>query len=607
MRFFTIFLQTRLATIKNWKLFELEQLPGFIFKDNSNALNPEHYVRQSLLVSRYLLFFLTSAFYLAGPPYFPVIVKFIVVLSFLAATVLAQNLYDNWGLMPLKIIIIETIGIAWLTLPTGGLDSGFVWYALNPIFAAAVYLPGFFCWLTLVLFIGTVLTTSMVFAGLPASPLASFTGHMGILLVFVMTTSLAQVVVSLSRRLGAAYTSLAKANIAKMRSLQHISDLYQALEAFSIREDSAELADTLAAYANKLCNAPAACFLLEGIEENRPTGAASILRVANQDSAQDSAEPEIDWVNEMDLLWNRSKPGDGLMLQSLPSETGLLVAVPVLAQEECFGLLAYLQLPEVGEPSKAGEAPEDKKQALIFLAGIAGIVMERLKTDKLWERLLVSEEQNRIANEIHDGVSQYLFSMVCALDTLAKEPAHLQEARIQEQLRLVAGTANLAARELRVSIYKLSPRKRGESLFVDNLAAYLDDLGRLNGTLVDLQAEGSEEFLSPALRKGLYRIVREASGNAVRHGKCSSLEVRLSMLPKRTVLEVKDDGCGYKATVNNVASSCKDGLGNGNMYQLAVSFNGDLEIQSEPGQGTLVRFSIPSKAGKRDSFKEAVF
>lgn len=498
---------------------------------------------------------------------------------------------NSENIVPLKLIITETIGVALLILPTGGLDSHFIWYALNPIIAAVVYLPGMFCWATLGLFLAAAIGANMVYPGFADSPVHFLTSHISILLVFFVSTSLAQVAISLCKRLSIAYSRLSAAHEATERSLEHISSLYQALEAFTTREDRAQLVEVLAFYASKLCGESAACFLRECVED----GNGSILRV----TVKDSQDNQIDWKKEMGWLWNHMKPDKGAT-HYINEETGQLVAVPVISHGECFGLLAYLH------PPGTSANCEEKRQALVFLAGVAGIILERLKSDKLWARLLVSEEQNRIANEIHDGVSQYLFSMVCALDTMAKEDASLQDEKIQQQLHLVEETANRAARELRASIYKLSPRKRGESIFVDNLASYLDDLGRLNGIQVDLQAEGNEEVLSSALRKALYRIVREASSNAVRHGKCRSLKVSLSMSPNRTVLEIEDDGCGYTANGMEASGSWKNGLGIWNMRQLASRFNGELQIESHPGQGTVVRCTIPRRYESEDKLKEAV-
>jgi signal transduction histidine kinase len=77
------------------------------------------------------------------------------------------------------------------------------------------------------------------------------------------------------------------------------------------------------------------------------------------------------------------------------------------------------------------------------------------------------------------------------------------------------------------------------------------------------------------------------------------------MLPTRTILEVKDNGCGYINTNSYTPGSWKSGLGNWNMYQLAARFNGELEIESHPGKGTVVRCTIPKKCEMGDILKEA--
>ena len=532
----------------------------------------------------------------------------------LAATLLAQNLYDNWDLQTLLslkeqkiseasranrnkniyslagLILIETMGIALLLLPTGGLDSPFAWYALNPIIAAAVFLPGFLCWGVLGLFLATASAASEFYPGINGSFLSFLYDHMSDLLVYFLSTSLVQVAAALNKQLTIAYERLNLSHATTERSLEHISSLYQALEVFTNREDHQQLADVLAEYAGRLCEQPAACFLLglteEGGKEEHP-----LLRVAAR-----QGDDGIDWEKEMNIMWSKIGCGRGISVRFISPAQGRLIALPVISHGEYCGLLAYLQSPQTEEYY------EERKKSLSFLSELGGIIIGRLKTDRLWGRLLVSEEQNRISNEIHDGVSQYLFSMVCALHALSKENTYLQDDRIQEQLRLLEETARRASCELRTSIYHLSPTKRGESIFVDNLASYLDELGRLNGIQVDLQVEGSEEVLSPALRKGLYRIIREACSNAIRHGHCSLLKVGLYMAPGRTALEVEDDGCAFNG---EMGSAWKPGLGIRNMRQIATRFNGELEIESQPGRGTLVRCSFPKSKIHGEGYKEA--
>jgi signal transduction histidine kinase len=572
----------------------------------------EGQLRYSIVIVRYLLFIITSAFYLAGPPHARMHIKVVVVLTMLIATILAQNLYstwqprakgmhtdkagslaenDDWSIT--KLIIVETIGIALLTIPTGGLNSPFIWYALNPIIIAAVCLPVYRCWMLLGLFIALATSASSIYPGISSTVGAFLYENTSTLFVFFLTTSLAQVAGSLYKRLGIAYESLAASHALSERSLEYISSLYQALEAFSSQEDRAQLAEVLASYAAKLCDRPAACYLRHELEQAEPSEPAILCVSGSTEEGED-----IDWQRRLYTMWNQVEPGQAILISVLDDDRQL-IAVPVESNAEYFGILAYVQTGEA-----AGYLAERQK-SLTFLAELGGIVLERMKGDRLWGRLLVSEEQNRISNEIHDGIAQYLFSIVMSLHSISKVDSHIQAPSVQKQLRLIEETAKRASTELRASIYQLNPSKRGESLFVDNLASYLDDLGRLNGIKVDLQAQGCEELISPALRKILYRIVRESCSNAIRHGACQTLEVSLDMSPGRTILEIADDGRGLPQPEDR-DKDWKPGLGIKNISQLVAQFDGELEIKNRPGRGTLVRCTIPKQYCTEQTYEEAI-
>jgi len=540
--------------------------------------SPAVWGRQALVFYRYLSLALTSAFYLAGPPASPLIVKLGVVLALLLAARLAVHLYFGMGMSrggTLCLTAAETAGIAALLWPTGGLDSPFVWYALNPIFMAASNLPAVYPWATLGFFLATGAGATTFFTGSLASMPGVVAEKTCLLLVFLLLTSAAQVFARLVRKLQDAYARLAEAHAATERSLQHISSLYQALEAFSVQEDKAHLAHLLAAYAQKLCNCPAACLLLrpEAGSQREP-----VLAVC----APDGPSPRVNWAGVMQRIWAHVEPGVFTATTLPAGESGRLLAVPVRSTGECFGLLGCLVLPD-------DETGPQREKALGFLANLGGIALERRKTEQLWGRLLVSEEQNRIANEIHDGVMQHLFSIAFAAHALSEKHAHLQDGDVQQKLALVKNAANQAARELRASIYRLSPCRRGEQVFVAGLASYLESMAELNGIEVDFRPEGSEEAVSPALRKALYRIVREATANAVRHGKCTRIQVMLKMAPGKVVLQVKDDGQGFA-----VGREAPGGLGLTNMRNLMASFGGGFSVDSAPGRGTRVTCVVPA-------------
>ena len=526
---------------------------------------------------RYISWLLTSLFYLLGLPDAPVYFKLGVIAALLVAGRISVFLYRHNNEAPatlLGLVSVETIGIALLLVPTGGLDSPFMWYALNPIFMAAVLLPGVYCWLVLGAFLAAASTGTVLFH--ETAPLFTvWEENSWLVLVFLLLTTAAQLFARLARQLSQAYDSLAQAHRVTERSLGHISSLYQALEAFSSGESPRRLAGLLADYSMKLSGSRVGlCYLVldDGSEYLETADPECVLSRAIE-------------KKETSAIWHYFKE-DSASKHYLPVNGGAagkykLACIPIQTPGAHYGWLGY------GVPVE-DEETENDAQAVSFLAELGAIVLERCKADEMEARLLVTEEQNRIANEIHDGVSQYLFSIVYALHALGRRKGSLQDEQVQRQLSLVRDTAGRAARELRASIYRISPRRRGEQIFMAGLSAYLERLARLNGIEVDFKHEGSEEALSPALHKAFYRIVCEATSNAIRHGKCGSIKVSLRMAPGDMYLEINDDGQGF-----NVIAPARKGLGLVNMRSLITSLNGDFDVQSGPGNGTRVICRVP--------------
>ncbi|NLB51607.1 MAG: sensor histidine kinase [Syntrophomonadaceae bacterium] len=569
-----------------------------------NHINPTVYIRKALLTARFLLVFLTSLFYLAGPPQSALHIKISVVLAMLAAVILAQSLYNNKEIVDLLFHIydpyktirsckskkslllfllgIEITGTVLVTLPTGGLSSPFVWYALSPIMVSAFYLRTNNSWLTMGLFLTATLLLHSTLMGFALFEMSVLVNHMSLIMIFCITTALCQMFAVLFKELARAHSKLEAAHVESKNALAHTTSLYQALEACSYGEDHLQIADILAEYAARLCRRPAACFIKEAGSVWLDSGLNSRhLKIAGEFSEL-YYRP---WEQQLDQLCNQLTHEQNAVLPCSWDHNCSLICQPLYYHGESFGILSCLA------PRDPDNSFENNMKSLSFLAGLGAITLERLQADKLFGRLLVSEEQNRIANDIHDGVAQYLFSMACSLHLIGQQNTSVKDPKVQQQLKLLENLASKAARELKASIYGLSPHKRGENIFVEMINSYLDDLGRMHGIRVDLQAEGNESVLSPSLRKALYRLIREACSNAIRHGKCESLTVSLKMDMKQILIEIQDDGCGLHW--KKIKELKKNGLGLGNMIQTAERYGGKLEIDSVKGKGTTIRCMIP--------------
>jgi NarL family two-component system sensor histidine kinase LiaS len=103
-------------------------------------------------------------------------------------------------------------------------------------------------------------------------------------------------------------------------------------------------------------------------------------------------------------------------------------------------------------------------------------------------------------------------------------------------------------------------------------------------------------------RKSLYRIIREATGNAIRHGNCSNISVLLVGSNDRIRLAITDNGCGFDPLSLNYGG--KSGLGLLNMKELARNMGGSLTIESKTGRGTTVACEIPKGQDRKTAEKE---
>ena len=196
-------------------------------------------------------------------------------------------------------------------------------------------------------------------------------------------------------------------------------------------------------------------------------------------------------------------------------------------------------------------------------------------------------ERMRIAGELHDGILQQITSLTLRLGKVRNQMPPDSEAKVtvaalQQQL-IQIGT------DIRHVSHELHPALLQESGLPAALCAYCEEFSNVRGLLVSCEAEPSVGEMSPGAALCLYRIAQEALGNAAKYSKAKKVEVRLSRADDRVRLSVSDDGVGCDA--GQIGKS--GGLGVINMRERVLQLNGTFEFDSEPGQGTTVRVTVP--------------
>jgi len=253
------------------------------------------------------------------------------------------------------------------------------------------------------------------------------------------------------------------------------------------------------------------------------------------------------------------------------------LGVPVLGGDEVLGIIFAA--------NKEGGFTERDQELLTLFAAHAAIALTNARLYEDSRELSAAEERARLARELHDAVSQKLFSIRAhtrAASVLVSRDPERAGAALSAVSELVAE----AQAELRAVIEGLAPPALGEGL-ASSLRHYADLAGRAHGVGVSV-AERSVPPLDPVVEVAVYRVAQEALHNALRHSGGRCVAVRISGSPRRMVLEVTDDGSGFDPSA--VGGT---GLGLESMRQRAAAVSGTVRVTSAPGQGTRIRLEVP--------------
>jgi signal transduction histidine kinase len=205
---------------------------------------------------------------------------------------------------------------------------------------------------------------------------------------------------------------------------------------------------------------------------------------------------------------------------------------------------------------------------------------------------LVIEERNRIAEELHDRISQHLFGIVYAAHSMKREWNGMTEERKLDQMEEIQVAAATASRELRAAIYSLSLPKSSSASWIGNIESHLANQAKLNGVRIRFHAPESDCGLSSHHQKALCRIISEGVGNAIRHGAGSIVDVRLTLKQSTVKLTIADNGTGFDVRSQN-PNKTDSGFGICNMRALASSLGGTFEIESRAGSGSRILVWLP--------------
>jgi signal transduction histidine kinase len=241
------------------------------------------------------------------------------------------------------------------------------------------------------------------------------------------------------------------------------------------------------------------------------------------------------------------------------------------------------------ESRRVGAFNDEDVGVLETAADVLASAMENARLYKRAQEAAVLEERSRLARDLHDSISQQLFSMTltaqAARAQMAKNPA-----RSAAQLERLQETATAALAEMRALIFQLRPPGLSEQGLVAALHQHVTALGRREGLTVELEVSGEERYARGA-EQALYRIVQESLNNVVKHAGACDVKITLDLQPEQLRLRVADDGNGFDLASESYLINRHLGLTS--MRERAAELGGALDLRSRPGCGTEVIVVVP--------------
>jgi signal transduction histidine kinase len=267
------------------------------------------------------------------------------------------------------------------------------------------------------------------------------------------------------------------------------------------------------------------------------------------------------------------------------------LGMPIVDGDQILGAL-YLA-------NKPGGFTAEDEDLVRLIAAHAAIALVNARLHERVRELSIVEERNRIARELHDAVTQKLFSLRLTADAAAtlldRDPP--QAGQAAGELATLRRLAADATDELRTIVVGLRPADLvGDGLDLA-LRKHIELLDRVHEARVRYTGEPVPR-LSAAREQAVYRVAQEALHNALRHAAPSLVEVELTGGDGTVVLQVSDDGTGFDPAPRAKEGAGEAGgasrrLGLASMRERARSVGGRLAVVSRLGGGTRVLLEVP--------------
>jgi signal transduction histidine kinase len=259
-------------------------------------------------------------------------------------------------------------------------------------------------------------------------------------------------------------------------------------------------------------------------------------------------------------------------------------SVPLFIQNLVYGGMVFYYL----EPQDFSD--EQIQLGMTFAEQVA-LAIENAMLRMQSAQAAILSERTRLARDLHDAVTQTLFSASLIADVLPKlwdRNPDVGRQKLDELRLLTRG----ALSEMRTLLLELRPDTLGE-VDLGDLYRHLTDAFTGRTRIPVAFAQEGHSPLPPDVKEVFYRVAQEALNNIAKHAGASQVQVHLTAQDDRAEVRIRDDGCGF-----DLAAMAPENLGLKIMRERAAAVHAKLDIKSAPGAGTQIHMHWQARKEK---------
>jgi signal transduction histidine kinase len=487
-----------------------------------------------------------------------------------AGIYLYKNNYPDNNKLIIVTIIMECLAYSIFIILSGGFASPYLWYFINILMVIMALKPFGRYSKTIsaglmVLMLISVLIQKRI--GIPNNPASFQYSDINTGIAFVLVYLGFYLLLESNDKLLQGRADLLESKKRSERALQHTMNVYDALNLFSLSDPQKVMDELNSTLFRTIARKGCAIFKVNSLYEIGLCSSEGII----EDHVSNMAEFILKTIKFKE---NGSLPGDMNIGDDL---------YKIEYIRDSSNILAILFISGTEE-----EGDEHYRMEYRFYLHFAKVIMQELDIQAMIESFIISEEQNRIASEIHDTVIQKLFSISLNISALEASIGSISDEDVKIKLRDIRKNTNSAMKTLRETIYGIKWDYNHEETFDKKLATYVQEAMAMNNIQISLNLDEDTSLLTPNKKTALYRIICEAINNAIRHGEATEITVDVSVGQGFATGCIRDNGKGFDKN-----SIPKDRQGIRNMYMITGILKGALKIDTAVGKGTVILCRIP--------------